>query len=353
MWKKMGRTLLIILAVVLAAFAALLGYLTATEYRPEAVEPAETAGVAEAALDGTTLTLVAFNVGYAGLGQESDFFMDGGKQTYPASADVVSKNLAGITGVLRDTGADVALLQEVDRNSRRSFSVDEISHFADALGMASAFAPNYRCAFVPIPLPPLGRVDSGLLTLTAYAMDNARRVALPCPFSWPLRVANLKRCLLVTELPVPGTDKLLVLVNLHLEAYDDGAGREAQLSELAAILTAEYEKGNYVIAGGDFNASFPGALDAYPVIDPGTWQPGVLDAALVPGFSLAYDDSTPTCRLLNFPYDPGNPLTQYYVIDGFLVSPNVRVDTVETVDAGFLYSDHNPVLLTVTLQPAA
>ena len=38
-----------------------------------------------------------------------------------------------------------------------------------------------------------------------------------------------------------------------------------------------------------------------------------------------------------------------YVIDGFLISPNVTVESVQTVDEGFENSDHNPVLLTVSL----
>ncbi len=353
MGKKLGKILLAVVLAVVAALALLVGYLSITEYRPAAIEPAEATRPGSAPFDGGTLTLLSFNTGYAGLGQESDFFMDGGEQTYPASVDVVNKNLEGIAGLLRDAAADVVLLQEVDRDSRRSFRIDQTAAYADTLGMPMAYAANYRCDFVPIPLPPLGRVDSGLVTLTPYAWDSAERAALSCPFAWPVRVANLKRCLLVTRMPLADTDRQLVVVNLHLEAYDDGAGRRAQLAELGALLAAEYEKGNYVIAGGDFNTSFPDALDSYPVIDPETWQPGTLDTALLDGFSAAYDARTPTCRLLNFPYDPGNPLTQYYVIDGFLVSPNVRVDAVETVDAGFLYSDHNPVLLTVTLQPAA
>jgi hypothetical protein len=41
--------------------------------------------------------------------------------------------------------------------------------------------------------------------------------------------------------------------------------------------------------------------------------------------------------------------TQYFSIDGFLVSPNVDVASVKTLDLGFEYSDHNPVLLTVSL----
>ena len=54
---------------------------------------------------------------------------------------------------------------------------------------------------------------------------------------------------------------------------------------------------------------------------------------------------------MNQPYDPADTAnTQYYVIDGFFLSPNVRVDSVETVDLGFENSDHNPVLLRVTLE---
>ncbi len=31
------------------------------------------------------------------------------------------------------------------------------------------------------------------------------------------------------------------------------------------------------------------------------------------------------------------------VIDGFLVSPNVEIASVKTLDLGFAHSDHNPV----------
>lgn len=79
------------------------------------------------------------------------------------------------------------------------------------------------------------------------------------------------------------------------------------------------------------------------------WVPGYLDA-LPEGWDYLYDDTTPTCRLLNQPYDPESDLTQYYVIDGFIVSPNLQVLSVETLDESFTYSDHNPVLLQVKPQ---
>ena len=140
-------------------------------------------------------------------------------------------------------------------------------------------------------------------------------------------------------------------MNLHLEAYDDGEGKLAQTRQLMDFLEAEYEKGNYVVAGGDFNQTFPGGLEACPMIDPSLWSPGVLEEASLPeGFSYACDLDTPSCRLLNQPYDPSDTEhTQYYIIDGFIVSPNVTVDAANTLDLGFENSDHNPVELRVTL----
>ncbi len=213
------------------------------------------------------------------------------------------------------------------------------------------YALNYSCPFVPVPWPPMGKVNSGLMTSSEYRIDSAQRVALPCPFSWPLRAANLKRCLLVSRLPVGDDGRELVLVNLHLEAYDDGEGKIAQTKQLMAFLQEEYENGNYVIAGGDFNQSFPGGLEAYPMTDPAYWTPGTLEEASLPdGFSFVADLKTPSCRLLNQPYDPDDAAhTQYYVIDGFLVSPNVTVEAAETLDLHFADSDHNPVRLRAVL----
>ncbi|HCC38245.1 MAG TPA: endonuclease/exonuclease/phosphatase, partial [Treponema sp.] len=47
------------------------------------------------------------------------------------------------------------------------------------------------------------------------------------------------------------------MVNLHLDAYESSGGREAQTQMLLDFLYREYAKGNYCIAGGDFNQSFP------------------------------------------------------------------------------------------------
>ena len=142
-----------------------------------------------------------------------------------------------------------------------------------------------------------------------------------------------------------------MLINLHLEAYDDGEGKIAQTKVLTELLQSEYEKGNFVIAGGDFNQTFPGVLETYPIKNAELWTPGTLGADMLPeGWQLVCDASVPTCRLLNMPYDPQNDATQYYVIDGFILSPNVQLQQAETLDLGFRFSDHNPVRLSVVLE---
>jgi len=349
MFKRTVKVLGIILGAIVFLLAALVVFLTVTEYKPlpRAAADRISTSVGSSA-DDKTLTVYTWNIGYAGLGKDSDFFMDGGKMVYPPSKEAVENNLSAIRSFIESTPADAWLLQEVDVNSSRTNSIDQFSQLQSAVSGGSAFAYNYKCPFVPIPFPPLGKVESGVATLSELSIsENAERISLPCPFSWPVRAANIKRCLLVTRTEIEGSDKELVLVNLHLEAYESGEGRIAQTKQLVELMQDEYAKGNYVIAGGDFNQSFPGALDIYPITDSEKWTPGILEPEVLPeGWSFASDSTNATCRLLDQPYCDE---CQLYVIDGFILSPNVQLEEVETVQLNFEHSDHNPVRLTVNL----
>lgn len=349
--KKFLKILLYVFLVIVILACALILWLTVTEYRPAPVEDLEIKTAEGGSLSiksGQELEILSWNIGYAGLGESSDFFMDGGKDVKSADRTQVERYLEGIDEYLASTGADLIMLQEVDVNSARTYGINEAKILASG---NYAHALNYSCQFVPFPLPPIGRVNSGLLTTTDYRIDEARRVALPCPFSWPVSAANLKRCLLVSYLPIDGSDSQLVLVNLHLEAYDDGEGKIAQTKQLRDFIQSEYEKGNYVIAGGDFNQVFPDSMEVYPNLYPELWTPGVLEDSFLPeGWSYTYDSSAPTCRLLNQPYDTAEPESrQHYVIDGFILSPNVQLNEVQSIDLGFENSDHNPVRISVVL----
>ena len=218
--KKVFSFLLKLLGILVLAVAVLLGWLTVTEFKPDPVEAVEVtrAGDVDTLKGGDTLTVLSWNVGYGGLGKDSDFFMDGGKDARSADEATVKAYLNGISDTIAQSQADLVLLQEVDSDSSRTYGIDERNFLSNGMS-CEAYAMNYSCPFVPVPVPPIGKVHSGLYTMTNdLAIDRAERISLPCPFSWPLRIANLKRCLLVSYLPIEGSDKQLVLVNLHLEA---------------------------------------------------------------------------------------------------------------------------------------
>ena len=359
-FKGILKLIGILLAVILLAAVGLFAYLSITEFRPEpveavAVEAPLTTQPGAQALDKDYFTVLSWNVGYCGLGRESDFFMDGGSQVHPLSQELVEKNFNGIRERIQAQKADFTLLQEVDSDSTRCGINESLLLRKNLAEQSDAFALNFCTKFVPYPWPPIGKVNSGLQTFSRYEISEATRVSLPCPFSWPVSMVNLKRCLLVTRVPIKGSEQELVLINLHLEAYDDGEGKLAQSKQLREFVEQEYAKGNYVIAGGDWNQIFPDSEQTWPNTHQELWTPGYLDEGeLSEGWRYVWDDSVPTCRLLNQPYDPADTAnTQYYVIDGFLVSPNLRVVSVETQDEDFACSDHNPVLLTVSMGAAS
>ncbi len=339
--KKLLKILLaVVLGVVLLAGIGL-GVLTAAEFRPADTEAVPVEGEAVRTLKaGDTLTVLSWNVGYGALGDNADFFMDGGTMVQTADENRVKANLDGIRAVLQREAPELYYLQEVDLDSDRSWHIDEKTTLTLG-GHAACTAVNYRALYVPYPIPPIGHVESGLVTCSAFRPASAERLSLPCPFTWPVRLGQLKRCLLVTRIPVEGTDRELVAVNLHLEAYDDGSGKAAQSRVLSAFLQAEAAKGNYVIAGGDFNQT----TQPFTALRPGLWEPALLE---IPE-TVHMPENAPTCRSLDQPLSDA-PDFQFYTIDGFIVSDNVELLTLETLDEGFRCADHNPVRLTVRLR---
>ena len=342
----------IVLLVIAILFGGFVGFLTVTEYCPEPVEPALSGGSAAEMPDGEPMEILTFNLGYASLGTDASFLMDGGTGSGQSDEKTIRKNMEGIAGILEEADADLYMLQEIDRDCARTFGINQLEEFGALLeGSDWAYAPNFLCKYVAFPFSdPFGEMDSGVATYSKFNLESPERISLPNPFSWPVRTMNLKRCMLSTRIPLADSDRELVILNFHLEAYDSGEGKQAQTEAVLHVMQQEYEKGNYVIAGGDFNQIFP---EVQTVVKPTSeWVPGDLDPLpeSFDGWRYVYDDTNPSCRLLNQPYDPADPLTQYYVIDGFIVSPNVEVNEVETLDEEFRFSDHNPVRMEFTLR---
>ena len=157
----------------------------------------------------------------------------------------------------------------------------------------------------------------------------------------------LDRCFLVNRYKVDG-NKELVLINTHNSAYDDGSLRKMQMNYLRRFLLEEYLQGHYVIVGGDWNQSPPGFTPEYKkdIFDDQDFTPIPADY-LPEGWAWVYDDTEPTNRRVMIPYQQGTTPTT--VIDFYLLSPNIRLISVNTVDLDFAVSDHQPVRMKVQL----
>lgn len=352
--KRLLLTILGVAVLAVAGFAIIIVILTITEFKPEQTESIAVEGTSsEVIKPGDSIDIISWNIGYGGLDKTADFFMDGGTHVNANSKEEILDNMQAVANELEDVNPDIVFLQEVDLNSRRSFHVDEQDYLMDALtGYESTFAYNYKVLYVPYPIPNIGTVNCGLVSLSKYDVTEASREALPCPFGWPSRVGNLKRCLLINRVPIEGSDKELVLVNLHLEAYDSGEGKVAQTKQLIEVLQSETAKGNYVIAAGDFNQTFSNVdTSIVPKVSDEMWVPGAIEVSdFGSEFSLLMDETKPSCRSLDKAYEGADKSNfQYYIIDGFIVSNNLNIENMETINLDFENADHNPVSLKVTL----
>lgn len=337
-----------------AIIAVLLIVLTVGEYKPQAVEEIDVVGEADARAicEGDRVEILTFNVGYAGLDAGMDSVLEGGKQNRPKTQDQVTANLDGMIEWIGRGAYDAVFLQEVDRDSRRSYYINEAEVFREALGGASMFAQNHRCLLDADPIwNATGRVDSGLQTLTGLKVRSAERVALPFAHDWPAQTGRLKSCLLVTRVPVEQSGRELVLINLQMNEKSGVNGIEEQMEALIELMQEEYALGNYVIAGGDFRQVFPDDdFSQYPIRSKDVFIPERMEKTMLDEtWTFASDTSVPTKRLMDNVVDETRWWAQYYVIDGFILSPNVQMERVETLDGGFEFSDHNPVRLLARL----
>lgn len=309
----------------------------------------------------SVISLVTWNVGYGGLGAESDFFYDDQGMWYSGSSmvrspkNLVEKNLHGVVDFLQNEKADFYLLQEADVQSDRSYQIDQYAEYVKALpGYAATMAINYRCPRVPIPLlepwHAYGKVESGLATFSRWQPLEAAREQLPGHYPMPDRMFQLDRCLAVQRYAT-NRGKELVVINLHNAAYDPGDKIKAiQLPYLRDLALREFEKGNYVVLGGDWNQCPP--FFRFDTFMPGNTQgfvQGNVPAEFFPeDWNFAYDPTIPTNRKARDPYRKGE--TFVTLIDFFLVSPNVQIRSVRAVGQEFQYSDHQPVRMEISLR---
>lgn len=282
--------------------------------------------------------LLTWNLGYAGLGAETDFLIEGGKRLRIEDSTLPRRWMNGIADFLASRTEDVLMLQEVARASWAN-------HRTDVFGALRTRLPDRARAYaheVRLPVPFGYGNEMGCAMFSASGLGGTQAME-----RLPGHGRSFVRQYPALILRFDHQGAPFTLIDAHLSAFDAGARlRARQLERLLRIGAAEFAAGRHVVIGADFNYELcspprPHTTDLKLM----AWLHPFPDGALPEGWRLAFDPAVPTFRSGNKPYVPGENYAG--VIDGFIVSPNLEVLTVEGIDLAFAASDHNPVSLTV------
>lgn len=365
MKKKLFISIVVLLAILIAILIIYITYLQLQYHRIPDHTQLETKNSSEKLMEyGKTYSAMTYNIGFGAYSPEYSFFMDEsvqkdtkkvvkGKYGKGISHDSVMTNTQNAIEIAKQGQCDFYLLQEVDTDSDRSYKINQAQIFSDSLSEhESVFASNFHSGFLALPLYDMhGTTNSGILTLSKYHIESSLRRSFPVSDSFVSKFFDLDRCFAIHRFKLED-GKELVMLNIHMSAYDKGGSiRKMQLEMLNGVLKEEYEKGNFVIAGGDFNHDYCESRFDFPGDkEPASWVAILSDKDLADGYHFIIPENkeeTGTCRGSESPYDPKT--TAQFIVDGFIVSDNIEA-SAKIVNSQYLASDHNPVSLTFELK---
>lgn len=374
--KKIKIAVLSLTSIVLTIILILLGYvgyISIQYYRIDDQTELEINSNSTLKLElNQEYSISTYNIGFGAYNRNFSFFMESGtmkdgtkttgKKSKAESKDVVMTNTLGAIKIIKDLNPDFLLFQEVDTDSTRSFHINQYEMIEKSFMTNehelydSVFASNFHSAYLAYPIfDNHGKVNSGIATLSRFDMKSSVRYQLPITKDFIQKFFDLDRCFNLTRYEIKNSEKELVIINAHFSAYDEGGIiRKAQWEVLKKVLELEYQKGNFVIVGGDFNHDIANTLEKFPTeqLLP-DWIKVLSDDDLPLGYRFSTDDRNPTNRSTDIKYTEGINYT--VVIDGFITSSNVTVKNVENIvevngeDVNFMYSDHNPVYMSFEL----
>lgn len=356
--KKILKIVLIVIISVVVIVAAYMVYVLAYYHRlPDNLElevtkaAAGTANEGNCAEAGTEYTIVTYNVGFGAYTPDYSFFMDGGKSSWAASWESAAADISAAGDLALSFEPDFVMFQELDTDSTRTYHLNELELMQSKLSTYdSVYAVDYDSPFLMYPFyQPHGASKAGIATFSSFPITSSIRRSLPISSSLT-KLVDLDRCYSVTRIPVEN-GKELILINVHMSAYGGSeAVRDGQTSMLKEEMAKEYALGNYVIVGGDFNHDLKALTDTATV----GWA-HAYDRSLIPDtFDFAMDllsdeersALNDSCRDAGEAY---NENTETYTLDGFIISDNITMVSYVNEATGFLYSDHDPVVMKFIL----
>lgn len=231
-----------------------------------------------------------------------------------AGKDATGKpNLDRVADLVQSTDADIAMLQEVDRGTRRSGKVDQIRVLSEATGFESAFGRSLD----------YDGGQYGIAALSRTRFDDVSTIPLPTTPQQPRAGGAVEpRAALAASVRTPLGP--LQIVTTHLDASTTDEYRLQEVGHLLKLIQARLSAGAVAMVGGDFNAE-PGSRVLERLRTAGlrdAW------AECGSGDGFTYPAAQPTKRI------------DYLFLTGSLTCTTARV--IDTT-----ISDHRPLLVTV------
>jgi endonuclease/exonuclease/phosphatase family metal-dependent hydrolase len=358
--KKTGKRIGIVLLLLLIACIAYAVYVFVSYYRlPDKLTLEVNRNGANSYFtdekqveSGTYYWIMTYNIGFGAYRKDYSFFMDGGKSSWAKDEESVIAGVCGMGEIVSNVNPDFVLLQEVDIDGTRTYHVNELELMNEFVkGYYYIYAQNYDSSFLFYPpWQPHGANESGIVTYARSEITETMRRSLPVSEGFG-KILDLDRCYSIARLPMEN-GKSLCIYNIHMSAYGSSDEiREGQLAMLYEDMESDYQKGNYVICGGDFNHNLKqdGSENAP------AWAYPFPREGLPEGFRMAIDSAKQediahnSCRSAEEPYEEGSTYT--VTLDGFIVSDNVSVNYYANMDWGYELSDHDPVIMQFLLEP--
>lgn len=299
----------------------------------------------------TVYSIASWDVGAAVTSAECDAVFEGGRTVRPPQ-EMVDTTLTEIKNYLENFADwDFLMLQEVDLNAKRSYGVNQIREISSVFPKhAFSFARNHNVSHIPFPLfSPYGKVTSGIEIISAAYPLESVRYGFEQEASLLRALFAQNNCCIVNDYRLRN-GKTLVIINVQNGDFALKEPSTTLIQSLIALMVTEYEQGNYVISGGNWNVNPPGFSDAaFSSQDSVYFTPQQFPVEYLPeGWKIYYDASAPTTRKLDAPYQKG--VTPTTITDFFIVSPNVQAVEQETISLDFKWSAHNPVVLRFGLK---
>ena len=196
----------------------------------------------------STFSIVTYNIGYlSGLSNntptknEKSFF---------------DKNLQLVSDQLKAVNADILAFQEIDYASKRSFNVNQQNEIAKLGYNYVGQTINWDKKYLPYPEFPIsshfGRILSGQSILSKYEITNQDRFELERDKTNPFYYDAFYIDRLAQVVKISIQNKILVLINVHLEAFN----KETRLIQTKKIIELynTYKNLYPTIILGDFNS---------------------------------------------------------------------------------------------------